>query len=110
MIRQSLLIVLCLPGIAFAEYRVPSADIREASPAQVSGEILDISGNIVIVHKRGEEISVLTGFDTHIFTTYGGILRLQELCKGSNIQVWYRTPDANVRISTAVSIKVPESC
>lgn len=110
MLRRGLLIAFCLPCLALAEYTVPSADTREASPPQVSGGILDISGNLIIVRSQGEEISVLTGFNTHFFTTYGGILRLDELCRGSGIEVWYQTPDANIRIETAVSIEVPKSC
>ena len=110
MLRRGLLIVLCPPCLALAEYKVPSADTRAASPPQVSGSILDISGNLIIVQSQGEEISVLTGFNTHIFTTYGGLLRLNELFRGSEIEVWYHTPDANIRIETAVSIEVSKSC
>lgn len=110
MLCRGLLILLFLPGVTFAEYRIPSADQREASPPLVSGRILEISGNIIIVQRGGEEVSVLTGFDTHIFTTYGGVLQLDELCDDSSIKVWYSRPDANARIATAVSIEVPRSC
>ena len=108
--RRGLLVALCLPALVFAEYKIPSVDDREASAPAVSGHIADISGNILIVQSQGEEISVLTAFDTHIFTGYGGIVRLDEVCRHSRIDVWYATPDANFRISTAASIRVPETC
>ena len=104
------LIALCLPAPALAEYRIPSADSREASPPQVSGKIIEISGNIIIVQSSSREISVLTDFDTHFFTTYGGVLHLNELCPDSELDVWYPGPDVNIRISTAVSIMVTKSC
>ena len=102
--------MLLLPGVLLAEYKIPSADSREASTPQVSGRIVEISGNIIIVQKGSEEISVLTDFNTHIFTSYGGWLQLNELCSDSGIEVWYPAADANIRISTAVSIEVPQSC
>ena len=109
-LRLSLMIAFLLPVLANAEYRIPSADSREASPPQVTGKILEISGNIIIVQSSSKEVSVLTGFETHFFTTYGGVLKLNELCPDSRLDVWYPRPDDNIRIATAVSIKVPKSC
>lgn len=108
--RRGLLALLCLPGLLLADYKVPTVDDREASAPSVSGEIVEISGNILIVQSQGEQISVLTAFDTHIFTSYGGIVRFDEVCPHSMIDVWFAAPDANVRIAPAVSIRVPASC
>ncbi len=110
MFYRVLIILLLLPCTALAQYKVPSADDRESSPPSVSGKVLDISGNIIIVESRGKEVSVLTNFDTHIFTSYGGIVYLHEICRNSRIDVWYASPDENPRIAYAVSIKVPETC
>lgn len=108
--RLSLIALLMIPAIACAEYKVPSADDRESSPPSVSGKVIELSGNLIIVDSRGQEISVLTNADTHIFTSYGGIIYLHEICPDSKIEIWFRSPDENPKIAYAVSIRVPESC
>ena len=104
--------VLCLlfPCIVFAGYDIPNIDDRTSSPPTVSGEVLEIIGNILLIESRGEEISVLTDSNTHIFTDYGGLVLLHEICERSSIAIWYQSPQANIRIASAVSIRVPSTC
>ncbi len=101
---------LLFSGILYAGYDVPTIDQRESSPPTVSGEVLEIIGNILLVESRGREISVLTNSDTHIFTDYGGLVLLHEICERSNIAIWYQSPRANIKIAAAVSIRVPSTC
>ncbi len=107
---KSFLLALLFPCALFAGYDIPTIDDRESSPPTVSGEVLEIIGNVLLVQSRGEEISVLTDSNTHIFTFYGGLVLLHEICESSNIAIWYPDPDANVRIASAVSIRVPSTC
>lgn len=108
--RAGLLPALLLPAMLAAEYRVPSIDARESSAPAITGEVIEVSGNILIVASGGGEVSVLTNRDTHIFTDYGGLVRFEEICPGAAIDVWFRSPDANVRIAPAVAIRVPGTC
>ena len=109
-IIRTFLVCLLLPGAAFAGYKIPNLDDRESSPPVITGEVLEIIGNILIVESRGEEVSVLTNSDTHIFSVYGGLVLLQEICERSNIAIWYQSPEVNIKIASAVSIRVPRTC
>lgn len=109
-IIRTLLLCLLLPGVGHAGYKIPSLDDRESSPPVISGEVLEIIGNILVVESRGEKVSVLTNSDTHIFSVYGGLVFLNEICERSNIAIWYHSPEANFRIASAVSIRVPSTC
>lgn len=105
-----LLIALLLPCFAMAEYRVPSVDSPESSPPTVSGTVIDINGNILQVESAGNELSVLTNRATHIFTSYGGIVYLNEICQPSAIEIWYRDPGSNPKIAYAASIRLFRTC
>ena len=93
-----------------AEYRVPSIDQRESSAPAIAGTVAKVSGNILIVASGGKEIPVLTNRDTHIFTAYGGLVLFGEICPGAAIDIWFRSPDANVKIAPAAAIRVPRTC
>ncbi len=110
MIRRLLLILLLLPGVAAGGYEVPRIDSPESSPPSLSGTVTKISGNIVIVASGGDEVSVLTSPQTHIFTYYGGLVLFDEICRDSGIEIWFAEPDVNRRIAPAVSIRVPVTC
>ena len=101
---------LLLPQSAAAEYRIPDITTGEASPPPLAGTVTGISGNLILVRNAGDEISVITTRRTHLFTHYGGLVRLGEICPQSPIEVWFRSPDANPRIAPAVSIRVPATC
>ena len=107
---RALVIALLLPGAVLAGYDIPTIDNRQSSPPTLSGEVLEIIGNVLLVESRGEEISVLTDVNTHIFTHYGGLVLLHEICERSDIAIWYHTPGANPRIASAVSIRVRSTC
>ncbi len=102
--------MLLFPAMLAAEYRVPSIDERESSAPVIAGKVAKVSGNILIVASGGKEIPVLTNPDTHIFTTYGGLAMFDEICPGAAIDIWFRSPDANVRIAPAAAIRVPWTC
>ena len=57
-IIRTFLVCLLLPGAAFAGYKIPNLDDRESSPPVITGEVLEIIGNILIVESRGEEVYV----------------------------------------------------
>ena len=107
---RGFLFALLFPCIVFAGYDVPTIDDRKTTPPMVSGKVLEIIGNVLLVESRGKEISVLTDSSTHIFTVYGGLVLLHEICARSNIAIWYQSPEANIRIASAVSIRVPNTC
>ncbi len=106
----ALTVCLLISTLALAEYRVPTVDDPRSSPPTLYGTVIDISGNIVVVDRGGEQLSVLTNRATHIFTGYGGIVYLNEICKASPIEVWYRDPEVNLRIAYARSIRLSRSC
>ena len=110
MIRRFLWVLLLLPSVAAAGYEVPRIDSPESSPPSLSGTVMKISGNLLIVASGGEEVSVLTSPQTHIFTYYGGLVLFDEICSNSGIEIWYARPDVNLRIAPAVSIRVPVTC
>ncbi|MDJ0776786.1 MAG: hypothetical protein QNJ85_02910 [Gammaproteobacteria bacterium] len=110
MARRLLLSVMLLPAIACAGYEVPSIDNPVSSPPSLSGTVIKISGNIVIVASGGTEVSVLTNRQTHIFTFYGGLVLLDEICSDAGIEVWYARPEDNARIAPAASIRLPATC
>ncbi len=101
---------MLLPAIACAGYEVPSIDNPVSSPPSLSGTVIKISGNIVIVASGGTEVSVLTNRQTHIFTFYGGLVLLDEICSDAGIEVWYARPEDNARIAPAASIRLPATC
>ena len=107
---QLLLAALLLPATVSAGYEIPSLDSPESSPPSLSGTVTKVSGNLVIVASGGDEISVLTNRQTHIFTYYGGLVLLEEICSDLGIEVWYARADDNARIAPAVSIRVPATC
>lgn len=108
--RGLLILALLFPALLAAEYRVPSIDQRESSAPVITGRVIEVSGNLLIVASGGAEVSVLTNRDTHIFTSYGGLVLFDEICPGSALDIWFRSPDANVKISPAVAIRVPATC
>ena len=108
--KHFLMIVLLWPMLALAGYEVPTLDSPESSPPSLSGTVTKISGNLVIVDSGGADISVLTNRHTHIFTYYGGLVLLDEICRDAGIEVWYARPDDNARIAPALSIRVPITC
>ena len=108
--NAAVLLALLLPAALAAEYRVPSIDERNSSAPVITGNVIEISGNILVVASGGGEVSVLTNRDTHIFTGYGGLVLLDEICPGAAIDIWFRSSDANVRIAPAAAIRVPGTC
>ncbi len=106
----NLAVLMLWSASASAEYRVPTVDAPESSAPSISGETTEIIGNMLIVQRGDEEISVLTDGETHIFTFYGGVVLLHEICPGSKIDIWYPNAGANRRIATAASIRVPTTC
>ncbi len=107
---QCLIILLLFPCFVLAEYKLPVADDQESSPPAITGNVKSINGNILIIESGSEEVSVFTNNDTHVFTVYGGFVLVSEICKHTEIEIWYKSPEENIKTTFAAAIRVPYKC
>ena len=108
--HRTLLVLLLFPCFAIAEYKVPIPDNLDSSPPGITGKVISVSGNVLNVESDGNEVSVLINSSTSIFTVYGGFVSLNQVCKHSDIEIWYANPDENMESAFAAAIRVPYKC
>lgn len=108
--KYKILLLLLFPSLVFAAYKVPVADDQQSSPPVISGSVLNVIDNTVTIEREGKEIEILTNSETHVFTEFGGHAFVNQICKHQNIEVWYNSPNANIKTDFAISIRIPKKC
>ena len=108
--KINILLLLLLPSLVYAEYKVPLADDQQSSPPVISGPVLNVTGNTVTIKSEGKKVNVLTNGDTQIFTEYGGHVLINQICNLENIEIWYNHPNANIKTDIAIAIRVQRKC
>jgi hypothetical protein len=87
MLRSPLIRGLVLPLLTFALLAPPVARAREAKTYQVTGKVLEVSDDLIVVDKSGEKFEIGRDKDTKIDG---------ELKVGSKVTVHYRMSAASV--------------
>ena len=84
--------VLLSGGPSTSNCDFPSSDIQIGPPPAISGKVLSIIGEpktiTVAAGKATYRVSLSQIEKNHVFTQFGGILRISEIYKGDSIDVW----------------------
>src|SRR5690606_28297631 len=108
--RNGIFILLFISGVTLAEYNVPVADDQEGSMPSITGIISSVSGNVATISTGQKTYSVLINNETSIFTEFGGIVFINQLCTSDPIEVWYASENPSIPTDHAVAIRVQKKC
>lgn len=87
-------LALAFAGLANAHCRLPVPDGGEErpSPANLSGQISNVTGNAVLVrqNKTGRLVRVHLPSKPEIYTAFGGDAEVNDLTPGQTAKVWFK--------------------
>ncbi len=91
---------------------LPSSDTQKGPPPAISGQVLSIAGELkeikVISGKATYPVSLSKIERNHVFTQFGGIIRMDEIHKGDSIEVWLENcspPKDNLNQAVAIRVQ-----
>jgi len=90
---------------------LPSSDIQKGPPPAISGQVLSITREFNIIKVTSGNATYRVSLSkierNHVFTQFGGIIRIDEIYKGDSIDVWLEScslPRDNLNQAVAVRV------